>query len=59
MTLLKLCESWGIPARKERAHPELSAGDALHVAMMKRHGVGRIMSFDGGFDAVEGIERIR
>jgi predicted nucleic acid-binding protein len=26
---------------------------------MKRHGVGRIMSFDSGFDAVEGIERVR
>jgi len=41
-----------------RAHPELSARDALHVAIMKRHGISRIMSFDTGFDAVEGIERI-
>ncbi|MDH3206135.1 MAG: type II toxin-antitoxin system VapC family toxin [Gemmatimonadota bacterium] len=42
-----------------RAHPGLSARDALHVAIMHRHGVTRIMSFDAGFDAVEGIERIR
>jgi predicted nucleic acid-binding protein len=36
----------------------LSARDALHVAVMKRRGVERIMSFDGGFDAVSWIERV-
>lgn len=36
----------------------LSARDALHVAIMQRHGVGRILSFDAGFDGVSGIERI-
>jgi len=36
----------------------LSARDALHVAVMKRRGVERIMSFDGGFDAVTWIERV-
>lgn len=36
----------------------LSARDALHVAVMKRHGVERIMSFDAGFDAVSWIERV-
>ena len=47
-------------ARKElHAYPALSARDALHVAIMRRHGVMRIMSFDAGFDAVQGIERIR
>lgn len=41
-----------------REHEGLSARDALHVAVMKRHGVRRVMSFDSGFDRVEGIERI-
>jgi predicted nucleic acid-binding protein len=36
----------------------LSARDAIHVAIMERHGVKRIMSFDAGFDAVHGIERL-
>ena len=36
----------------------LSARDALHVAVMKRRGVERIMSFDAGFDAVTWIERV-
>lgn len=35
-----------------------SARDALHVAVMRRHDVSRIMSFDRAFDAVPGIERI-
>ncbi|HET6363030.1 MAG TPA: type II toxin-antitoxin system VapC family toxin [Gemmatimonadota bacterium] len=38
--------------------PKLSARDALHVAVMKRREVNRIMSFDKAFDAVAGIERI-
>jgi predicted nucleic acid-binding protein len=36
----------------------LSARDALHVAVMEREGVHRIMSFDRGFDGVPGIERL-
>ena len=36
----------------------LSARDALHVAVMREHRVGRILSFDRGFDAVPGIERL-
>jgi uncharacterized protein len=36
----------------------LSARDALHVAVMKRRGIQRIMSFDAGFDAVEWIDRL-
>ncbi|HET7693792.1 MAG TPA: type II toxin-antitoxin system VapC family toxin [Gemmatimonadota bacterium] len=39
--------------------PKLSARDALHVAVMKRREVNRIMSFDKAFDLVPGIERIR
>ena len=37
---------------------ELSARDSLHVAVMRREGVERILSFDRGFDRVPGIERI-
>ena len=36
----------------------LSARDALHVAVMKRRGVERIMSFDSGFDAVDWVQRV-
>lgn len=36
----------------------LSARDAIHVAVMRRRGVDRIMSFDRGFDSVAGIVRI-
>jgi uncharacterized protein len=38
--------------------PGLSARDALHVAVMRRREVSRIMSFDRGFDEVPGIERL-
>jgi predicted nucleic acid-binding protein len=37
----------------------LSARDAVHVAVMRRRGLSRVMSFDGGFDRVEWIERLR
>lgn len=36
----------------------VSARDALHIAVMARRRVKRILSFDGGFDGVPGIERI-
>lgn len=36
----------------------LSARDAIHVAVMQRQDVKTIMSFDAGFDAVPGIERV-
>lgn len=36
----------------------LSSRDALHVAIMRRHGVKRIMTFDTGFDWAPGIERV-
>ena len=38
--------------------PRLSARDALHLAVMQAHDVGRIMSFDRGFDGIPGIERV-
>lgn len=37
---------------------QLSARDALHVALMEQNGVTRIASFDTGFDAIPGIERV-
>jgi predicted nucleic acid-binding protein len=35
----------------------LSARDAVHVAVMRRHGASRIMTFDRGFDAIADITR--
>ena len=40
------------------AHPRLSARDALHVAVMRRHEITEIASFDRGFDAMSGITRL-
>lgn len=36
----------------------LSARDALHVAIMERYEVARIMTFDRSFDGYPGIERL-
>lgn len=38
--------------------PELSARDALHVAVMQEQRIERILSFDRGFDQVPGLTRI-
>src|SRR5438477_12294832 len=40
------------------ARAALSARDALHVAVMAHHHIGRILSFDAGFDGLPGIERL-
>jgi hypothetical protein len=37
---------------------QLSARDALHVALMEQNGVRRIASFVIGFDAIPSLERI-
>jgi len=37
---------------------QLSARDSLHAAVMERHGVGRILSFDRGFDTLPGVTRM-
>jgi predicted nucleic acid-binding protein len=37
---------------------QISSRDALHVAVMRRHGVREIMSFDQGFDGMHGIVRL-
>src|SRR5262245_30172976 len=39
-------------------HPRLAARTALHLAVMERHGVDRVMSFDTGFDTFPGLERL-
>lgn len=36
----------------------LSARAAIHLAVMERHDLHRIFSFDQGFDSVTGIERL-
>ena len=36
----------------------LSARDALHLAIMQRHGITSIMSFDRGFDGNAGVRRL-
>jgi predicted nucleic acid-binding protein len=36
----------------------LSARDAIHLAVMEREAVTRVLTFDTGFDAMPGIERI-
>jgi predicted nucleic acid-binding protein len=36
----------------------LSSRDALHVALMQRHGVEQILSFDRGFDGIPGVSRL-
>lgn len=40
------------------ASKALSSRDALHVAVMVREGISRIMTFDQGFDRVPGIQRL-
>ncbi len=35
----------------------LSARDALHVAVMQRHGIHDILTFDRGFDAIPSLRR--
>ena len=37
---------------------KLSARDAIHVAVMERNSVKRILSFDSGFDSLSGLTRI-
>jgi len=39
-------------------HRQMSARDALHLAIMEHYGIERILSFDAGFDGFPGIERL-
>jgi predicted nucleic acid-binding protein len=36
----------------------LSARDAVHLAVMEKHGIARILSFDSGFDSFPGVTRL-
>ena len=39
-------------------HPDVSARDLVHTAVMQRLGASRIISADTGFDRLGGIERL-
>ena len=39
-------------------HPDVSARDLVHAAVMQRMGTGRIISADTDFDRLEGVERL-
>ena len=39
-------------------HKDLSARDAIHLAILQIHGVRRLLSFDRGFDDFPGITRL-
>jgi hypothetical protein len=36
----------------------LTARDSLHLAVMRRHGIDRILTFDGDFDSVPDVSRL-
>lgn len=40
------------------AHPELSARDAVHLAVMDTHQITALMSFDAGFDTRQDVVRL-
>jgi len=39
-------------------HPNISARDALHLAIMENRGIETILSFDSGLDGYPGISRL-
>lgn len=39
-------------------HRQVSARDAVHLAVMEQHRIERILSFDSGFDGFPGITRV-
>ena len=41
------------------ANPQLSARDAIHAAVIERYAVATILTFDGGFDGLAGVTRLR
>ena len=44
--------------RLVRTTPSLSARDAVHIAVMQAHDIGRILTLDVGFDGIPGIVRV-
>lgn len=45
-------------ARALLTAPRLQARDAIHVAVMQRHGINQVLSFDQAFDHVPGATRL-
>jgi hypothetical protein len=39
-------------------HPQLSARDGIHLAVMDGQGIEQILSFDSGFDGFPGVSRL-
>ena len=39
-------------------HPDLTAREAVHLAVMREHGIEHILSFDRHFDGIPGVTRI-
>ncbi len=39
-------------------HPDLTARDAVHLAVMREHGIEKILSFDRHFDGIPGVTRM-
>jgi uncharacterized protein len=39
-------------------YQRLSARDAIHLAVMEKHGIERILTFDSGFDGFPGVTRL-
>ena len=37
---------------------QISARDAVHLAVMEQHGIEQILTFDSGFDGFPGIKRL-
>ncbi|HXB75109.1 MAG TPA: type II toxin-antitoxin system VapC family toxin [Candidatus Acidoferrales bacterium] len=47
-----------IAQNRARMSARMSARDAVHIAVMERHGIRSILSFDGDFDRWPGLQRI-
>ncbi|HEY8869191.1 MAG TPA: type II toxin-antitoxin system VapC family toxin [Candidatus Limnocylindrales bacterium] len=45
-------------ARRIVLTSQLSARDAIHLAIMQRHEIDQIMTFDRGFDGLPGVTRL-
>jgi predicted nucleic acid-binding protein len=39
-------------------HKQMSARDAVHLAVMEQNGIEQILTFDSGFDGFPGIKRL-
>jgi uncharacterized protein len=39
-------------------HRQMSARDAVHLAVMEQHGIERILSFNSGLDGFPGVTRL-